>query len=184
MSGKKHMWKFNDSNSVIYHNELVISTLCEDFKFEVIYFFTISSCITLPHDSNKRELFSSEVFYCKFVITQAFTEFSTQILHWSSLIYNTSDTSDTSETRATPLRTSATRVQHKCYTNDTSAKQAEKFDFDNDTSKNIISHPYIYYMASERLQGEQQFNSKNYLLEMPRFHSKMRLKNAPQKLNF
>ena len=39
-------------------------------------------------------------------------------------------------------------------------------------------------MASERLQGEEQFHSKNYLLEMPCFHAKMRLKSAPQKLNF
>ena len=39
-------------------------------------------------------------------------------------------------------------------------------------------------MASERLQGEKQFHYKNYLLEMPRFHNKMRLKSAPQKLNF
>ena len=39
-------------------------------------------------------------------------------------------------------------------------------------------------MASERLQGEEQFHSKNYVLEMSLFHAKMRLKNAPQKLNF
>ena len=39
-------------------------------------------------------------------------------------------------------------------------------------------------MASERLQREQQFHSRYYLLEMPRFHAKMRLKSAPQKLNF
>ena len=39
-------------------------------------------------------------------------------------------------------------------------------------------------MGSERLQGEEQFHSKNYLLEMPRSHAKMRLKSAPQKLNF
>ena len=39
-------------------------------------------------------------------------------------------------------------------------------------------------MASERLQGEEQFHSKNYLLGMPRFHAKIRLKSAPQKLNF
>ena len=51
-------------------------------------------------------------------------------------------------------------------------------------SKNIFSHPYIYYMASERLQGEEQFDTKNYLLEMSCFHTKMRLKSAPQKLNF
>ena len=39
-------------------------------------------------------------------------------------------------------------------------------------------------MASERLQAEEQFHSKNYHLEMPRSHAKMRLKSAPQKLNF
>ena len=39
-------------------------------------------------------------------------------------------------------------------------------------------------MASERLQAEEQFHSKNYHLEIPRFHAKMRLKSAPQKLNF
>ena len=60
----------------------------------------------------------------------------------------------------------------------------KNFDFDNDTSENIFSHPYISYMANERLQGEEQFNSKNYLLEMPHSHAKMHLKIAPQKLNF
>ena len=58
----------------------------------------------------------------------------------------------------------------------------KNFDFDNDTNKNIFSHPYIYYMASERLQREKQFHSKNYLLGMPHFHAKMRLKSAPEKL--
>ena len=38
-------------------------------------------------------------------------------------------------------------------------------------------------MASKRLQGEEQFHSENYLLEMLCSHSKMRLKSAPQKLN-
>ena len=65
-----------------------------------------------------------------------------------------------------------------------SATRRKNFDFDNDTSKNIFAHPYIYYLAKERLQGEEQFHSKNYLLEMPRFHAKMRLKSQPQKLNF
>ena len=60
----------------------------------------------------------------------------------------------------------------------------KKFDFDNDTGKNIFSHPYIYYMTSERLQGEEQFHTKNYLSEMSCDHAKMRLKSAPQKLNF
>ena len=39
-------------------------------------------------------------------------------------------------------------------------------------------------MANERLQREEQFYSKNYFLEMPRSHVKIRLKSAPQKLNF
>ena len=69
-------------------------------------------------------------------------------------------------------------------TSDTSATRVKNFDFDNDTSENIFSHPYVYYMASERLQGEEQFHSKNYLLEMTCSHGKMRLKSGPQKLNF
>ena len=39
-------------------------------------------------------------------------------------------------------------------------------------------------MTNEKIQGEEQFHSKNYLLEMPRSHAKMPLKGAPQKLNF
>ena len=39
-------------------------------------------------------------------------------------------------------------------------------------------------MANERLQGEEQFHSKNYLLEMPLCHAEMHLKSALQKLNF
>ena len=31
-------------------------------------------------------------------------------------------------------------------------------------------------MASERLQGDEQFHSKNYLLKMPCFYAKMCLK--------
>ena len=46
------------------------------------------------------------------------------------------------------------------YTNDTSAMQVKNFDFDNYMSENIFSHSYIYYMASERLQGEEQSHSK------------------------
>ena len=65
-----------------------------------------------------------------------------------------------------------------------SATRVKNFDFDSDTSKNIFLQPYIYYTASERLQGDEQFHSKNYLLEMPCFHAKIRLKSAPQKLDF
>ena len=52
------------------------------------------------------------------------------------------------------------------------------------TRENILSHHYICYIKNESLQGEEQFHSKNYLLEMSRSHVKMRLKSAPQKLNF
>ena len=78
---------------------------------------------------------------------------------------------------------SATRtaqVRHECYTNDTSATRVKNVDFDSDMSKNIFSHSYIYYVASEGLQGEEQFHFKNYLLKMLRFHAKMRLKNVPK----
>ena len=40
----------------------------------------------------------------------------------------------------------------------------KNFDFDNDTGKNIISDPYIYYTASDRLQGEEQFQQKVFSL--------------------
>ena len=96
----------------------------------------------------------------------------------SSLIYDTSATRVRKKCDASA--TWATRVRHERYTNDTSATRVKNFDFNNDTGKNIFSHPYIYYMASERLQGEEQFHTKNYLLEMSRFHAK----SAPQKLNF
>ena len=107
----------------------------------------------------------------------------------SSLIYNTSARNERHEcdTRKHECNTSETRVlheRHECYTNDTSATRVKNFDFDNDTGKNIFSHPYIYYMASERLQGEEQFHTKNYLLEMSCFYAKMRLKSVPKKLNF
>ena len=39
-------------------------------------------------------------------------------------------------------------------------------------------------MATETLQGEEEFYSNNYLSQMPCPHAKMGLKSAPQKLNF
>ena len=38
-------------------------------------------------------------------------------------------------------------------------------------------------MANKRLQREEQYHFKNSLLEMYRFHAKIRLKSASQKLN-
>ena len=48
----------------------------------------------------------------------------------------------------------------------TSATRKKSFDFYNDTSANIFSHPYISYIASKRLQGDEQFHFLNYLLEI------------------
>ena len=97
------------------------------------------------------------------------------------------DTNDTSATRVQhkcdTKATRTTRLRHECYTNDTSVKRVKNFDFDNDTGKNVFSHPYIYYMTRERLRGEEQFHTKNYLLEMS-FPCNMSFKSAPQKLNF
>ena len=87
--------------------------------------------------------------------------------YWSSLIYNTSARHERHE-----CDTSATQVRHECYTNNVSATRVKIFDFDNGTGKNIFSHLYIYYMASERLQGEEQFHTKNTfwkcLVSMPK----------------
>ena len=43
--------------------------------------------------------------------------------------------------------------------------RVKNFDFDSDMSKSTFLYPYIYYMASEREQGEEQFHFKKYLLE-------------------
>ena len=75
-------------------------------------------------------------------------------------------------------------MRHECYTNDTSVTQKKNFDFDNGTSENIFLHPYNNNIANEKSQGEEQFHFKNYVWEIPRFHDKMCLKSAPQKLNF
>ena len=80
--------------------------------------------------------------------------------------------------------TSATRVRHECDTSATRTTRVKNFDFDHDTSENTFLQPYISYITNERLQGEKQFHFKNYLLEMSRYHAKMHLKIAPQKLYF
>ena len=67
---------------------------------------------------------------------------------------------------------------------DKSDTQVKNFDFDNHKSENIFSYTYISYMANERLQREEQFYSKNYILEMSCFHTKMCFKSTPQKLSF
>ena len=71
------------------------------------------------------------------------------------------DTSDLNATRATRVQhkwdTSATRVLQKWH----ECEMNENFGFHNNTSKSIFLHPYIYYLASEKLKGEEQVYSKN-----------------------
>ena len=82
---------------------------------------------------------------------------------WSSLFCNASARDkrhkcDTSEERATQVRherrewvcwerdksaKQTTRVQHECYTNDTSVTRVKNSDFYNDTSENIFFHPIL-----------------------------------------
>ena len=85
----------------------------------------------------------------------------------SSLIYNTSARHERHEcgTNATWGRhewdtsdTSATQVQHECYMNYTSATQVKNFDFDNYTSKNIFSHPYIYFTIWKKKDYKERNN--------------------------
>ena len=55
----------------------------------------------------------------------------------------------------------------------TRTTRVKNFDFGNAMSENMFSHPYISYIANERLQGEEQFPSKNYISEMLRSYAKM-----------
>ena len=111
------------------------------------------------------------------------------------LVYVTSRVPYTSDMNATRVHheqnewwdtsnLSATLVLHEQHECNMSGTRVKTFDFDNDTSENIFSLLYISSMANERLKGEEQFHSKNYLLDMPHSYVKMRLKSTPQRLNF
>ena len=53
--------------------------------------------------------------------------------------------------------TSARLDWHECDTSATQRHESLKnFDLNNDTSENVLSYPYISYMANERLQGEEK----------------------------
>ena len=82
------------------------------------------------------------------------------------------------------MRHECTKELRERYTNYASATRVRNFDLDNDTSESIFSRLYINYVANEKLEGQEQFHSNNYLLEMPRSHAKLHLKSTPQKLNF
>ena len=42
--------------------------------------------------------------------------------------------------------------------------QVRNFYFDNETTENIFSHPYISYITNERFQGVEQFHVKLIIL--------------------
>ena len=97
----------------------------------------------------------------------------------SSLIYSTSARHQQHECNASV--TNATRVQYKQHEYNRSATRATRVRYEwkililittrVKTSVKKKWDPYIYYMAIERIQGKKQFHSKNYLSEMPSFHT-------------
>ena len=63
--------------------------------------------------------------------------------------------------------TSTRHERNECDKCATRTTRVKIFDFNNDTSQNIFTPLYFHsYMANERLQGEEQFHSENYLLEI------------------
>ena len=119
-------------------------------------------------------------------------EISNMLVHFTTRV---PDTSDTSATRATRVQhkwdmsnMSATRVLHERHKYNMSATRTtlvwHEWKILITRRVKTFSHTYTSYMVNERLQGGEQFHSKNYLSEKPRSHAKMRLKSAPQKLNF
>ena len=59
--------------------------------------------------------------------------------------------------------------RHDCFSNNTSVKLVKNFGFDNDTSENILSHPYIRSKVIERLQGELRTTCKKCFVPMPKW---------------
>ena len=96
----------------------------------------------------------------------------------SSLFYHTSATRvQHEENEWKRSETRVTRVWHKCYTNDTSTAEYFRTTGVRYEWKTLILitaqvktnfHTHISYMANKRLQGEEQFYFKNYLLEISR----------------
>ena len=83
-------------------------------------------------------------------------------------------------------QTGATRARYERHECDTGATRTIRAQHMNllTTRLKTFSNPYISSTANERLKGEGRLHLKNYLLEMPRSHAKMRLQKPPQKLNF
>ena len=93
----------------------------------------------------------------------------TDLLQRSSLIYNTS----------------ARHKRHECDTSDTSATPTTwaRHEWKNLILITALVKTYFHTLIFTYIYLLIIF-TKNCLLEMPRFHAKMRLKSASQKLNF
>ena len=98
------------------------------------------------------------------------------------------DTSDTSVTRVRHERhecnTSATwttRARHQCFTNDTSATQMKNFDFDNNMSENLFSHPILAIWQMKDCKERNNFILRaafwKFLVPMPKCIGKVHHKN-------
>ena len=88
-------------------------------------------------------------------------------------------------------RTSTTRVRHKRHMNDTSAIRAlhKRHEWKililiTTRVKTYFHNPAFTIRQVKDYKERSNFNSKNYLFEMPCSHAKVRLKSATQKLNF
>ena len=128
-----------------------------------------------------------QYFFCvqvEFVTVRCFCHF---FFICYDLVYFTTRVTDTGDTSAT--RT--TKMQQEWEKNDMSTTRMTRVRHEwkililiTRRVKTYCHTTYISYIANERLQGEEQVHSKNYPLEMHLSHTKMRLKNAPQKQKF
>ena len=144
------------------------------FEFRIFGFLTF---FFIDSGSKEKLCFISDkpyVFLLQYLVANNLVCFTTGV----------PDTSDTSEVHTK-------QVQHEwdtSETSDTSAKQTTRVQHDWKILILITTRLKMYFytpiLANERVQGEEQFCSKNYFLEIPSFHTKMHLKSTPQKLNF
>ena len=95
-----------------------------------------------------------------------------------SLVYNTSVRHEWHKRHECNM--SPTRVRHEqreYYTNNTSATRVRH------EWKHFCTPIYLLY-GKWKIIREEQFQSKNYLLEIPWSHAKVRLKSVPEEPNF
>ena len=80
--------------------------------------------------------------------------------------------------------TSATQVQHECYTNDTSVTRVKNFNF---VTARVKTYFHTLIFTIWQVKGYKERNNlilRTTFWKLSLFHAKIRLKSAPQKLNF